>query len=391
MGTMRLSRRRWLALATGVSVGLTFGCGQQAPPPAGPAPEPGKPAASAATAEPAASASKPAATTAQPATQAAPTGGKRAEVITAIQLSLPASLFWGVPNGWSNLSKIDALTGDWLVMPDADGVLVPRLAREVPTLANGGARFDGEGAARRLRVTYRLRDGLVWQDGTPLTSADVAFAFELQRTPEFPLIDRSLVNKVDEVTTPDPLTAEFVFKPGTFDPDFARVGEPYPKHLWSGIAPAQLLKSEHATKPLHAGPYRLKESRPNEYVMFEANPRYWAGPPRTPTIVMKVAADSNAMLAQAKAGQQEITMFGYTGADLLPELERYAADGRHTVIVRPSTSTLIVGLNLDRPILRDVRVRRALLAALDRQGRNAAIVLGRVGVLNSWLTAACPA
>ena len=97
---------------------------------------------------------------------------------------------------------------------------------------------------------------------------------------------------------------------------------------------------------------------------------------------MKVAADSNAMLAQAKAGQQEITMFGYTGADLLPELERYAADGRHTVIVRPSTSTLIVGLNLDRPILSDVRVRRALLAGegLGELWREALVLLLFAGV-----------
>lgn len=308
-----------------------------------------------------------------------------------MQLALPPSLLWGVPNGWSNISKVDALVGDWLVIPDADGALVPRLARDVPTLANGGARFDGDGPQRRLRVTYRLRDGLVWQDGTPLTSADVAFAFELQRTPEFPLIDRSLVSKVDEVQTPDPLTAEFLFKPGAFDPDYARVGEPYPKHLWNGIAPAQLLKSEHASKPVHAGPYRLKESKPNEYLLFEANPRYWAGPPKTQTLVMKVAADSNAMFAQARAGQHQITMFGYTGADLLPELEKFAADGRHQVIVRPSTSTLIVGLNLDRPILGDVRVRRALLMAMDRPGMNQAILHGRVGVLNSWMTAASAA
>jgi len=402
MRMTRLTRRRWLALAAGLTTGVTFGCGRQAGPPPAPAgtgagptqaaPTAAAPASTSAPPGAASATSAPApAVTAKPAAQAAPAGGKRAEVITATQLSLPASLFWGVPNGWSNLSKIDALTGDWLVMPDADGTLIPRLAREVPTLANGGARIEGEGAGRRLRVTYSLRDGLVWQDGTPLTSADVAFAFELQRTPEFPLIDRSLVSKVDEVRTPDPLTAEFIFKPGAFDPDFARVGEPYPKHLWSGIAPAQLLKSEHATKPVHAGPYKLKEARPNEHVIFEANPRYWAGPPKTPTIVMKVAADSNAMFAQAKAGQQEITMFGYTGADLLPELERFAADGRYEVIVRPSTSTLIVGLNLDRPILSDVRVRRALLMALDRKGMNDAILHGRVGVLNSWMTAASPA
>ena len=241
---------------------------------------------------------------------------------------------------------------------------------------------------RRLRVTYRLRDGLVWQDGTPLTSADVAFAFELQRTPDFPLIDRSLVSKVDEVQTPDPLTAEFVFKPGAFDPDFARVGEPYPKHLWSGIAPAQLLKSEHATKPVHAGPYRLKESRRTSTSCSRRTRATGPARRRRRRIVMKVAADSNAMFAQARAGQQEITMFGYTGADLLPELEKFAADGKHKVIVRPSTSTLIVGLNVDRPILSDVRVRRALLMAMDRKGMNDAILHGRVGVLNSWMTAA---
>lgn len=309
-------------------------------------------------------------------------------MITATQLALPPSLLWGIPNGWSNLSKLDALTGDWLVMPDADGNLVPRLAREVPSTANGGARFEGEGAARRLLVTYKLHDGLVWQDGAPLTSADVRFAFELQQNPELPLIDRSLVSKVEEIRTPDATTAEFAFKPGTFDPDFARVGEAYPKHLWSGTPPAQLARSEHATKPVHAGPYRLKEFKPNEYALFEANPRYWAGPPKTPTIVMKVAADSNAMFAQARASQQQITMFGYTGADLLPELERFAADGKHQVVVRPSTSTLIVGLNVDRPLLTDVRVRRALLMAMDRKGMNDAILHGRVGVLNSWMTAA---
>lgn len=386
METTRLTRRRWLTLVAGLGAGLTFACGQPTAPPPAPAATGAPPAPTAA--QPA---GQPIRSAASAPGQAAPAAGKRVEVITATQLSLPPSLFWGVPNGWSNLSKIDALTGDWLVMPDADGTLVPRLAREVPTLANGGARFEGEGPSRHLRVTYRLRDGLVWQDGTPLTSADVAFAFELQRSPEFPLIDRSLVSKVDEVQTPDPQTAAFVFKPGVFDPDFARVGEPYPKHLWGGVAPAQLLKSEHATKPVHAGPYRLKEFQPNQHALFEANQRYWTGPPKTPTIVMKVAADSNAMFAQARAGQQEITMFGYTGADLLPELEKFAADGKHKVIVRPSTSTLIVGLNVDRPILSDVRVRRALLMAMDRKGMNDAILHGRVGVLNSWMTAASPA
>ena len=151
MGMSRLSRRRWLALVAGLGGGLTFACGQPPAPPAAPATS--APAstgsAPAPTAAPAAAqptgAPKPAAQpTSPPApapTQAAPAAGKRAEILTATQLALPPSLFWGVPNGWSNLSKVDALTGDWLVIPDADGTLIPRLAREVPTLQNGGARF----------------------------------------------------------------------------------------------------------------------------------------------------------------------------------------------------------------------------------------------------------
>jgi peptide/nickel transport system substrate-binding protein len=375
----RLSRRRSLALILAAGAATA---GQQ--------PAPSSPTVAPAATTSASSATAPQKPAGQPAGRAAPATGRRADTITATVLALPPSMFWNVPNGWSNISKTDAMVGDWLVMPDAEGTLVPRLAREVPTLANGGARFDGEGAERRLRVTYRLRDGLVWQDGTPLTSDDVRFAFELQANPEFPLIDRSLADKVEEVRTLDPLTAEVVFKRGAFDPDYARAGDVAPRHLWSGIPPAQFLKSEFAAKPVHAGPYRLKEFKPNEYVLYEANPRYWAGRPRTSTIVIKVATDSNAMFAQARVGQQDITMFGYTGADLLPELERFSADGRHRVEVRRSTSTLIVGLNVERPKLSDVRVRRALLAAMDREGMNGAILHGRVGVLNSWMTAASP-
>ena len=382
MNGARVSRRRWLSLTAALAGGLAIGCRAPAAPvaerpPVEPAPTSGPVGAAQATAT----------------VGAAPAAAsdRRSDVLTATLLALPTNLFWGVPNGWSNLSKTDALVGDWLVMPDDEGRLVPRLARVVPTLQNGGARFEGEGAGRRLRVTYRLRDGLVWQDGAPLTSDDVRFAYELQANPELPLIDRSLVSKVEEVQTPDRLTAELVFKPGAFDPDYARAGDVAPRHLWGGIAPAQLLKSELAANPVHAGPYRLEEFRPNEHAIYEANPTYWAGPPRTKTIVLKVAADSNAMFAQARAGQQEITMFGYTGADLLPEIERFAADGRHRVVARPSTSTLIVGLNLDRPHLADVRVRRALLLAMDREGMNRAILHGRVGVLNSWMTPAGPA
>jgi peptide/nickel transport system substrate-binding protein len=373
-----MTRRRWIIGALSMAGTVAVACSPSATP--APAPAAKAPAA------PAVPTSAPAAQPAAAPTQA-PAAKPRAKSITMTVLGLPPSLFFGT-GGWSNLSKTDALIGDWLVMPDPEGKLIPRLAREVPTITNGGATFEGDGANRRLKVTYRLRDNLTWADGAPLTADDVKFAFELQSNPEFPMIERSLVAKVGEVRVADKQTIEFQFKPGQFDPDYARVGEAAPRHLWGGIAPAQLPKSQFATNPVHAGPFKLKELKPNEYALFEANPKYWAGPPKTETLIIKNAADSNAMFAQARAGQQDITAFGYTGSDLVPELEKFAADGKHKVIERPSTSTLIIGLNVERPILADVRVRRALMLAMDRPGMMKAILHGRVQPLNSWMTPA---
>ena len=327
MRMTRLSRRRWLALAAGLAAGLAFGCGQQAG--AGqrlPLPARARAlrprqrrrrrhqrAAGRRERSPRVRRHRrrPPSPPPAPAAQAAPAGGKRAEVITATQLSLPASLFWGVPNGWSNLSKIDALTGDWLVMPDADGALVPRLAREVPTLANGGARFEGEGAARRLRVTYTpaRRAGLAGRHAADLGGRRVRLrASAHARVPA----DRPLAGQQGR-RGPDaePADRRVRVQAGRVRSGLraGRRAVPEAPLERDRAGPAPQERARHEAGPRR--PVPLKESRPNEHIIFEANPRYWAGPPKTPTIVMKVAADSNAMFAQAQgrpAGDHDVRL-----------------------------------------------------------------------------------
>lgn len=311
-------------------------------------------------------------TTAAPGAEPAPLGapgasgapaGKRAETITVGLLGAPSSTLWGTGSG-NGLSLSNALTDDFLVLPNDKGQLVPRIAQQVPSVENGGAKLDGN----RLTVTYKPRSGVTWQDGAPVTSQDVAYAFELQSHPDFPTIDRSLLTKVEEVRTPDDLTAVFVFKPGGVDPNFAWVGNVAPRHLFSTIPVKDLSKSQFAEKPVHAGPYRLKEFVPNVQAVYEAFPGYYGGPPRTKTIVLKGIADSNAMFAQMRTGQLDITAFGYSGMEILPDIERAAQSGGLKVNVTPSTSTLIIGLNLDKPFFKDVRVRQSLLYAMNRAG-----------------------
>ena len=59
----------------------------------------------------------------------------------------------------------------------------PGLRRRVPTLENGGAVFVGEGADKHLEVTYKIRDGWRWTDGTPVTPADAIFYWKLTMDP----------------------------------------------------------------------------------------------------------------------------------------------------------------------------------------------------------------
>ncbi len=103
------------------------------------------------------------------------------------------------------LEGIDAYTyGEilysYLTRYDSDGHVVADLADPVPTLANGGVSADGK------TLTYHLRRGVRWQDGTPLTSRDVAFSYHAVMNPENNLPERYGIDKVASFDAPDPYT-----------------------------------------------------------------------------------------------------------------------------------------------------------------------------------------
>ena len=79
-------------------------------------------------------------------------------------------------------------------------LIVPDLAREVPTLANGGISADGE------RITFRLRSGVLWQDGTPLTSRDVIFTYRAVMNPRNTIPSRYGYDRIASVKAVDPHT-----------------------------------------------------------------------------------------------------------------------------------------------------------------------------------------
>ena len=147
------------------------------------------------------------------------------------------------------------LTTDVLVSADPHGNLVPRLAREVPTTANGGISRDG------LTITYHLRPGVRWHDGAPFTSRDVAFSYDAIVNPRNDVISRHGYDEVARVDTPDPLTVVFHLKE-RFAPFVAVVfGESDSTY---GILPAHLLARYRSlndvpynSAPVGTGPFKF--------------------------------------------------------------------------------------------------------------------------------------
>src|SRR5579875_1420929 len=103
-------------------------------------------------------------------------------------------------------TDIDQLVYSGLTRYDEHGNLVPDLAAEVPTRANGGISSDGR------VITYHLVHNARWQDGVPVTSADVKFTYNAIMNPNNDVVGRVLYEEIARVETPDPYTVRLVLK-----------------------------------------------------------------------------------------------------------------------------------------------------------------------------------
>src|SRR5262247_864586 len=106
------------------------------------------------------------------------------------------------------LEDIQSCIIEGLVTADEKNEIVPVLAAEIPTIENGGVKLRGKG----MDVTWKLRPGVKWHDGTPHTSADVKFTADAINKGDWKPESTDGFDRIDSVTTPDSLTAVVHYK-----------------------------------------------------------------------------------------------------------------------------------------------------------------------------------
>ena len=218
-----------------------------------------------------------------------------------------------------------------------------------------------------LTYTFKLRPNVMWHDGKPFTSADVAFS-AMKVWKELHPRGRAIYANLTEVQTPDPLTAVFKLSkpsPVLISALHAYESQVLPRHLYEGT---DIVNNPANAAPVGTGPFRFKEWKRGQYIMLEKNPDYWdSGKPYLDRVVFRIITDAGARSAALESGAVDIGFFSPISLADADRLKKSRAVEVVTKGYEYATPMFFMELNLRKKPLDDVRVRRALAHAIDRQ------------------------
>lgn len=262
---------------------------------------------------------------------------------------------------------------------DPDGNLFPRLAAEIPSLDNGGIAPD------HTSITWTLKPGLTWSDGTPVTAEDVVFTAEYCMADGFGCAVAARFDGITAVEALDDLTVRVTFDAPKFAPFQAFVGSRVPviqaaqfKDCVGEAGPACTAQN---FAPIGTGPYRVTDFRPNDVATFEINPAYRdAALPRFADVTVKGGGDPAAAgRAVLETGEYDFAWNLMLDPETLAGMEAagkgvtFASFGTMVERIELNQTDPSSALGAERstlahphPFLTDPAVRTALSKAIDR-------------------------
>jgi len=208
----------------------------------------------------------------------------------------------------------------------------------------------------RLTYIFHLHHGVKFHDGRPLTSRDVKWTFDSMLQGNIRSTKTAAYRFVDRVEAPNDYTVVFHLK------------EPFATLLWNlsdgamGIVPYGS-GDEISRQPIGSGPFRFISAEPDREVIIERNPDYWGEKAHLERVRFMVVPDTTTRALELRKGSADIVSNALT-SDLALALKH---EPNLEVLRAPGTVLNYLAFNLRDPILKDVRVRRAIAFAINRQ------------------------
>lgn len=290
------------------------------------------------------------------------------------------------------LDGIENLYNPGLSGVDKQGARQPILVEQVPTVANGLWKVLPDG---RMETHWRLRSGVLWHDGTPVTSRDIVFTFQVDSDPDLPFTTASSARRqVDRAEAVDDRTTVIHWK-GTFiDADTAFQSSPLPSHLLEQSYREDKANFPHLTywgqAPIGAGPFQVREWVRGSHIVMQANDRYIHGRPKIDQIEVKLIPDQNTLLANILAGSIDFTLGKNLTLEQAVEVRDRWQGGRIETVPYTSIQAFPQTLNPTPAAIVEPQFRRALTHAVDRQEIADSLLSGLSSVVHSYLSPAEP-
>jgi peptide/nickel transport system substrate-binding protein len=310
---------------------------------------------------------------------AAPAPARRDVVIGLV--GEPSSVFADDPGA----RVIAAAVSEPMVALDARGEFLPRLVTEVPTIENGGLRVvtdDPTAPGGRLVATFRLRDGLRWQDGEPISAEDVRFAHVLDAQAASGTTTRWLADRVDTIELLDQRTVRVTYRANERWDGYPLAPRVLPGHLLAGADAVR--RAAYDREPVHAGPFSVAAWVPGYGVTLSAFKDHVGGPPALGRIEVRFFPDRNAILDAFRRGLIDVAPSPALEADLTRTLDRFGDANQLDVLYTAAQAIEAMRFSARGPFSEKV-VRKAVELTIDRQGIVDDIFAGRARVPRSYL------
>jgi len=305
---------------------------------------------------------------------------------------------------------LGAMVNRQMVYLTADGKWEPQLAKSIPTLENGGAKLidakDKKGnKVKGLVATWEILENAKWGDGKPVTCEDIKFSWQVGKNPNVSIPSREgyeVIEKID-IDAKNNKKCTLTLNKARFD-YYQLVPTPMPKHLEEPVLKKHgsrnqgydqnTVYAKNPTNPgLYNGPYVVSELKLGSHLVFTPNPHFYGKQPNIKKIIVKLIQNTGTLEANLRSGTIDlISTLGLTFDQALALEKKVKTDGSpFNVLFQPGTTYEHIDLNLDNPILKDVKVRKALVHAINREELVQALFEGKQKVAHHNISQIDPA
>lgn len=228
-------------------------------------------------------------------------------------------------------------------------------------------------------VTFKLKRGVKWHDGRPLTARDIAFTLGRFMDPKVMTAYRSNFEYIERAEALDDHTFRAWYRT-PFAPSLEKLGgmPVLPRHLLSG---RDINKADDFNfRPVGSGPYKFLSWKRAESVILQANPEYFEGRPYLNRVVFRVIPDMAVQMLELQNGGLDLmnlTPNQYAGEGNKPEFARRFNKYRYV-----SNQYTYLGFNLQKDMFRDLRFRQAIAHAIDKEALVKGVLEG-LGVVST--------